>query len=234
MAGLEQWDRLLTLWINQPAGKNAVLDKFVADVADSELLTGGIYLALYWWLWFDRPTKRRGVVVALVAAVGTVIVSRGMQFFLPFHQRPILDPSLGLHVPLSVRPETYNVFSSFPSDTAALFFALSFPLWARSRGLGAGAMLWAFVFICVPRVYLGIHYVSDVFAGIVLGVGFMAIVCPLLARTRLPGRVVWFEAAHPAIFYGLAFTASLELATLFFDLRQFALDGVNFVKMLRG
>jgi undecaprenyl-diphosphatase len=234
MGGFEQWDRLLTLWVNQPAGKSPLLDKIVADIADSELLKGGIYLALYWWLWFDRRTKRRNVVVALVAAVATVIVSRGMQFFLPFHQRPILNPDLGLHVPLSVRPETYNVFSSFPSDTGALFFALSFPLWARSWPLGAAAMLWAFFVVCVPRVYLGIHYVSDVLAGIVLGIGFMAIACPLLARTRLPDLVVKFEAAHPAIFYGLAFTASLELATLFFDLRQLGLDAVNLAKMLKG
>jgi hypothetical protein len=47
-----------------------------------------------------------------------VILSRLLQFTLPFHQRPLLTPGLEMHLPLSIRPETYNAFSSFPSDTA--------------------------------------------------------------------------------------------------------------------
>lgn len=234
MTRLEQWDRLLTLWINQPVGHSLLLDKFVTDIAESDLFKGGIYVALYWWLWFDRPGHRKDVVVGLIAGVAAVIVSRGMQFYLPFHSRPLLTPGLGFHQPLTIQPDTYNTFSSFPSDTAMLFFALSVPLWKRSRPLGVAAVLWAIFVISLPRVYLGIHYFSDVLAGAGLGLVFMAVVCPLLGRFRFPDRIVAFSAAHPALFYGLAFTASLELATLFYDVRQFALDAVHFAKMLRS
>jgi undecaprenyl-diphosphatase len=234
MGDLREWDRLLTLWVNQPAGKSPALDKFAIDVTNSALVMGGIYVAIYWWLWFEHRIPRRDVVVALVAAVAAVIVSRGMQFFLPVHQRPLLSPDIAPHVPLSIRPESYNVFSSFPSDTATLFFALSYPLWARSWRLSAAAMAWAFIMICLPRVYLGLHYVSDALAGIILGIGLMAILCPLLARTRLPYDVINFEKRHTALFYGFAFTASLELSTLFLDLRHFAQDALNLVRMLRG
>jgi undecaprenyl-diphosphatase len=232
MMAIEQWDRALTLWINHPAGSSLLLDKIVSDIAESELLKGGLFMAVYWWLWFEGRIRRRDIVVAVVAAVAAVILSRVMQFTLPFHQRPLLTLGLQFHMPLSVRPSTYNTFSSFPSDTATLFVALSVPLWARSWWLGAATMLWTLVVVCVPRVYLGIHYVSDVLGGILLGIAFMAIVCPLLARTRLPDRIVDFAKAHPAVFYGLAFVLSLELSILFYDLRQFGLDAVRLAKTL--
>jgi len=232
MMAIEQWDRALTLWINHPAGSSLLLDKIVSDIAESELLKGGLFMAVYWWLWFEGRIRRRDIVVAVVAAVAAVILSRVLQFTLPFHQRPLLTLGLEMHMPLTIRPETYNTFSSFPSDTATLFFALAVPLWARSWWLGAAAMLWTIVVICVPRSYLGIHYVSDVLAGILLGLSFMAIVCPLLARTRLPDRVVDFAKMRPAVFYALAFVVSFELSILFYDLRQFGLDAAHLGKML--
>ena len=76
MGDLREWDRLLTLWVNQPAGKSPALDKFAIDVTNSALVMGGIYVAIYWWLWFEHRIPRRDVVVALVAAVAAVIVSR--------------------------------------------------------------------------------------------------------------------------------------------------------------
>jgi len=44
MTGFEQWDRLLTLWINHPAGSSMLLDKIVSDIAASELLKGGLFM----------------------------------------------------------------------------------------------------------------------------------------------------------------------------------------------
>jgi undecaprenyl-diphosphatase len=233
MTGLLDWDRYLLLWINRPAGQNGVLDKLVFDIADATLIKGGIFLAFYWWLWFDREAdRRRDVVIAFMAAIVTAVASRALQVGLPFHQRPLHTPSLGLHIPLNVDPDSLNTFSSFPSDHAMLFFALCVPLWARSRWLGAAAMLWTILLICLPRVYLGYHYPSDVLAGALLGVVLMVVLCRLLAATSLPDRVVGFSASHPAAFYALAFVASVELAMLFYDVRHFLLDTVRIGKLL--
>ena len=232
MTAIAQWDQALTLWLNQPAGRSLLLDKVMSDIAESELLKGAAFMALYWWLWFERRLDKRYVVIAIIGAVAAVILSRVLQFTLPFHQRPLLTPGLDLHQPLSVRADTYNPFSSFPSDTATLFFALAVPLWARSKALGVAAMTWTIVVICVPRAYLGIHYVSDVLGGIVLGIAFMAIFCPLLGRTRIPDRVVAFSALRPELFYPLAFIVTFELSILFYDLRQLGLDAVHLAKAL--
>ncbi len=45
MTHLAGWDRLLLLWINQPAGENGVIDKLMFDIADSNLVKGGVFLA---------------------------------------------------------------------------------------------------------------------------------------------------------------------------------------------
>ena len=227
------WDRYLLLWINSPAGQNGVVDKLMYDLADSDLVKGGIFLAFYWGLWFDRDgSQRRDVVVALAAAIITAILSRGLQVGLPFHLRPLHTPGIGVHVPVGVDPAILNTFSSFPSDHAMLFFALSVPIWWRSRWLGAAAMLWTVLLIALPRVYLGYHFPSDVIAGAVLGVIVMVVLCRLISRMRLPDRVVALSKTHPAAFYAVAFLVTFELALLFADVRHFLLDAVRIAKML--
>ena len=133
MTKFAEIDGILLLWINQPAGQSGVLDKLVYDITDAPLLKGGVFLAAYWWLWFERKgERRREIAVAMVAAIATVALSRLLQVGLPVHLRPAHSPSIGVHIPLSVDPETLNTFSSFPSDHAMLFFALAVPLWNLS------------------------------------------------------------------------------------------------------
>jgi undecaprenyl-diphosphatase len=230
-------DRLLTLQINNGAGHNAVFDKLIFDVADSTLLKGGVFLAAYTWLWLEgartsRPGQRHDVVVALAAAVVAVFVSRALQVGLPFHHRPLHTPDLGLHLPLSVRPETLNTFSSFPSDHAVLFFALCVPLWTRSRWLGTAAALWTLLVICLPRVYLGYHWVSDIVAGAVVGIALMLPLRRLLSATALPDQVLRLAGARPVAFYTLSWLIMLELAVMFQDLRHFVRDAVHLAQAL--
>jgi undecaprenyl-diphosphatase len=126
MTSVAEIEGVLLLWINQPAGQSVVVDKLVFDITDSPLLKGCVFLAAYWWLWFDRKGEhRREVVVAMVAAIATAVLSGLLQVGLPFHQRPLHSPGLGFKIPLTVDPETLNTFSSFPSDHAMLFFALA-------------------------------------------------------------------------------------------------------------
>jgi undecaprenyl-diphosphatase len=233
MVNIADLDKVILLWINQSAGQNGVVDKLAYDIADAQLLKGGLFVAVYWWLWFDRKgERRREVVVAMVAATITAVLSRVLQVGLPFHQRPLHTPGIGIHLPLAVDPETLNTFSSFPSDHAMLFFALSVPLWNRSRWLGSAAMLWTALVICLPRVYLGYHYPSDVLAGAVLGILLMVVLSALISRMSFPYRAVHFANIHPAAFYPLAFILSFELATLFADVRHLILDALGVGKML--
>jgi hypothetical protein len=82
-----QTDRALTLYANQFAGRSIVLDKCVYDILDTSLLNGGVFLAAYWWLWFEADesgvhAQRRNVVVALLAVIGVAgALKRAMRKF---------------------------------------------------------------------------------------------------------------------------------------------------------
>ena len=232
---LDEW---LALCANYAAGRSPLLDKIVFDLSDSTLFKGGLFLAFYWWLWFQpgerRDDTRRTVVAAVIGGTIASVISRLLQIGLPFHRRPLHTPHLDVHVPLSIDPETLNAWSSFPSDHAVLFFALCVPIWMRSRLLGFLAGLWTLLFICLPRVYLGYHYPSDILAGAVIGILMMLAFCAILARTTLPDRIVRLEARRPGIFYAVAFVLTLELALLFYDLRHFGLDAVRLGQMVIG
>lgn len=61
-----------------------------------------------------------------------------------------------------------SVDPSFPSDHAAAAFAIAFAVWLVSRRLGALFLAGAAV-VAISRVFVGLHYPSDIAAGAVLG-----------------------------------------------------------------
>jgi undecaprenyl-diphosphatase len=113
-----------------------------------------------------------------------------------------------------------------------LFFALSVPLWMRSRWLGAAATIWTLLAICLPLLYLGYHWPSDIFAGAVVGVALMLLLCRLISATGLPDRVVRFSATHPPAFYAIAWLVTLEIAVRFGDVEAFFSDAARLAREL--
>ena len=114
-----------------------------------------------------------------------------------------------------------STISAHSPAATRLFFALSVPLWMRSRWLGAAAAVWTLLAICLPLLYLGYHWPSDIVAGAVVGVALMLLLCRLIGATGLPDRVVRFSATHPPAFYAIAWLFALEIAVLFGDVRGF-------------
>jgi len=235
MTLFEQTDRALALYANQFAGRSIVLDKFVYDILDTSLLNGGVFLAAYWWLWFEADesgvqAQRRNVVLALLAVIGVAGASLLLKVLLPFRYPPLSNPDLGLRLPFGVDPTSLNDFSAFPSGHAMLFFALSVPLWMRSRWLGAAAAGWTLLAICLPLLHLGDHWASDIFGGAVVGVALMLLLCRLIGATGLPDRVVRFSATHPPAFYAIAWLVALEIAVRFDAVQAFCLDAARLAR----
>jgi hypothetical protein len=99
----------------------------------------------------------------------------------------------------------------------------------RSRWLGAAAAVWTSLTICLPD-----HWPSDIVAGAVVAVALMLLLCRLIGATGLPDRVVRFSAAHPPVFYTIAWLFALEIAQLFGDVQVYVKDVVRLARALRS
>lgn len=220
------------------ARRSEGLDRLIMHLHGLDVFKGGVLLTLLAWIWFsagpDRSSQRIAVLKTIMAGLLAAVVSRGLQNFLPPRPRP-MTAAPDFVAPFGLTPEAIekmSSWSSFPSDHAALFFALAAGIWLIDRRFGAFALLWTAIVICLPRVYLGLHYASDIIGGGVLGLA------ATLIMHRVPDRAVEpacrLEKRLPGPFYAVAFIFSFELAGLFWDLRSTAAQVVASAGLLAG
>jgi undecaprenyl-diphosphatase len=110
-----------------------------------------------------------------------------------------------------------------------LFFALAICILFVSRGAGIFALLHAFFVVSLPRVYMGMHYPTDIVVGAAIGLGFggSAKIVGLRALvTRLPMR--WLELS-PGTFYAFLFILTFLVTVIFDPVRRV---GLIFFKLL--
>ena len=192
----------------------------------SNVTKGYLIFPLIWWVWFrqsaDRPADRAVIGTILVACIIAVAVSQLAQY-LPNRTRPLFDLSLHLRHPEGLHEEHYNQWSSFPSDHATLFFSIAVGFFFISPLLGWYALAHALFIVSFPRVYIGLHYLSDVLAGAVLGGGLAYLLLRQEAVRRWVGYCLdrW-EHKYTAIFYAVFFAVTAQMLYLFYDANEFA------------
>ena len=216
------FDAVILSFLNGFARQSEIIDELVAMVAYNDLLKGAIAVTVLYGLWFASPVdeegqrRRRALILATLAGVVVALaLNRYLASQLPFRVRPVSDPETGFVVPYGVAQRTFSNLSSFPSDHAVLFIGLATGALLVSRPAGILLLAHALLIVLPSRVYLGLHFPTDMVAGGLLGAAFV-----LMATRRAPRRWIsqpclkW-SAAHPASFYALFFLATLELAILF-------------------
>jgi undecaprenyl-diphosphatase len=128
-------------------------------------------------LWFAaRPYGSTRLKMASLSGLGAAAIALGAnQVVLRFwdRPRPFVDHPNLTHV-LAAR----TADPSFPSDHAAAAFAIAFAIFAFSRRTGA-AFLLAATLVALSRIALGMHYPSDVLAGLVVGLASATFVTTL-------------------------------------------------------
>jgi undecaprenyl-diphosphatase len=80
---------------------------------------------------------------------------------------------------------------SFPSGHAARVAMLSFLVfYSRMPVIGMALVFWCLL-VCLARIWMGVHYLSDILAGVLLGILFGLLFCQFIP---------WFMQMIPWIF----------------------------------
>jgi undecaprenyl-diphosphatase len=224
-------DLTLLHMLNAYARQWPAFDVLMEQMSDNVLLQGGIILVLFWWAWAmqreDKRKDREMLLFGLMASVFAVLFARALALTLPFRVRPLQNPALNFTLPYSMDPQTLIGWSSFPSDHAVVFLCLATSLWFVSRKLGAIAIAYALLGSSFPRVYLGIHYPSDVFAGAVIGISIACLAKWDVLREAVTRPLLRWSEQHPASFAAFLFFCTFELAEEFDSLRKLAVMGFH-------
>jgi undecaprenyl-diphosphatase len=215
---MNSFDRAVLLFINSFAGRSPTIDNFVSLVAENMLLKGTVFVFLFWWLWFRRDPeqakKREFILLGALAPFFAVLVARIAANAFPFRERPLRAPGVNLHLPYGMDSRVLEGWSSFPSDHAAFFFALSAVLFFVCRRAGIFAIAYSLLVVCLPRVYLGIHYPTDLIAGAAIGAGVGCITLCKTLREAVTRPALWYLDSNPSVFYGCLSVLTYILGTV--------------------
>ncbi|MBE7204781.1 MAG: phosphatase PAP2 family protein [Parafilimonas terrae] len=207
------------------AGRHAFFDKFVVKFLDLESIRLLPLIIVLIYLWYRGDEKVSARTTAFEAAGGmflAVVVSRLVQNLSPLRLRPLHGGDPAFVAPIGTNMGTLEHWSSFPSDHAALSFALSTALWLLAWPLGALAYAWSVLVVCLPRIYAGYHYASDVLGGALIGVVVAVCVRRLLPSKAAAARASNVAAHYPGLFNAGLFILAYFFATMFHDVRAAA------------
>ena len=218
-------DTAILLWLNQFFGISKTFDYLVFMVSENELLKGGVLVTLLWWFWFRKDVNaqrtRDKIVVILVACVLAIGLARGLAFALPFRARPLANPVInGVWLAGGFDSNGLPPWSSFPSDHAVLFMAFVAGIWSISKKWGIAVFAYVFLMVMFPRMYLGIHYPSDILVGALIGLltTWLLLVTP--ASRWLAKPALWWQENHTGTFYAALFFVTYQIGMMFEPVRD--------------
>jgi undecaprenyl-diphosphatase len=217
-------DNFVMTHLNLFARKSWVFDQAVAFISVNYLLKGGVLMLFVWWAWFRTDNKasadRGHIVATMLSCVVALAVGRMLVILLPFRLRPLHEIGLNFVRPYGVSEDALGKLSSFPSDHAVLFFALVTGFFFVSRALGVIALLYTIAVVALPRMYLGLHYPTDILGGAVVGVAIAWLGNTYLPRTRIAGSIQALSWDRPMYFYPALFLVTYQIADLFENSRE--------------
>jgi len=154
-------------------GRSPIFDLVVQQSVAYGVLGGLWYAGALFLFWMQgaqpgqKNVRQRTLTIALgslIAVLLTVVAARAVSW-----APPSAHPALaGLY------PEDFPVnlnATSFPSQSTALYTAVAAGIYSFRRTLGVWAWVGVGVLVALPRMYLGGHYLTDVLAGFVAGLG---------------------------------------------------------------
>ena len=213
-------------FVNSFARMSIAFDRFILGVGRLDLFKGVVVTALlaYFWLVPEGRLVSPRMILArsAIGVVAAVALARGLQLLLPFRARPRHNPELEFTALADQQFEALLGWSSFPGDHAVVYFAVATAVFMVSRRAGVFAYLWTVFITCVPQIYVGDHYLSDLVAGALIGIIVMWVAFRVPLPAALPAFLGRWEDRHPLSLFTLAFLLAHQIATVFNDTRKIA------------
>jgi membrane-associated phospholipid phosphatase len=220
---MDLFDTAIQTFLTRIALGCATLNHAIRIIADLYTFKGLVLMPILWWIWF-KPSQRgeweREMVVATIASgLLALTIFRLIAHYLPFRTRPLFNPDLHLNFPSGgLEAAVLPAWSSFPSDHAMLWISVATGIFLVWRGVGMLALLYTVIFICLPRVYLGWHYPTDILAGAAIGATITWIMTRDAVRTPFSAPILGWMHRSPGPFYTVLFVLCFELVTQFNEL----------------
>jgi hypothetical protein len=112
-----------------------------------------------------------------------------------------------------------------------LYFALAVTFFYVSRTVGIAGLVYTAIVVCLPRIYLGIHYPTDILVGAFLGIGVGSLGTLQKLRNRVTNPIWQWLEKSPASFYSFLFVWSFSLADQFDDVRALGSAALKLAKL---
>lgn len=205
-------------FLNRFAGRSWTVDKFFILIDGNYLATAPLLLS-FWWAWFkegeDQPRNREFAMYGILSSFVAVFAARMLAISLPYRERPLRNPLLHFQLPYDMRPDRVLGWSSFPSDHGALWFALAAGIFFISRRLSIFLGLYVCLTLAIARMYLGIHYPTDILAGGLIGIGVASLAKYPAIRTAVTRKPLEWANRAPQLFYAISFLLTAQMAESF-------------------
>lgn len=193
-------------------------------LSNNDFLGSGLVVSLLWFFWFQpakkQAYKRDQIILVILGTLLAIIIGRFLTNILPFRLRPVLNSNLAGFFPNKLIGNDLSTETSMPSDHAVLFFSLAMGIYFISKKAGIFAFFYVALF-CFARVYLGLHFASDILVGAIIGIiTQLLFAVSAILNKRITKKVLVFSSNFPGFFYLLFFIITCQIGTMFDSSRK--------------
>lgn len=216
---MNPFDATIIEFLNQFAQISRLSDSTIKVISENHLIKGAFLITILWWAWFrvnkDQTRVQIHLVATLISCFIAIAAARSLALMLPFRLRPMHEDNIDFMLPYGMDPVMLDGWSSFPSDHALLFYALSTGMFYISKKFGTFALLYTTLFIGLPRIYLGLHYPTDILAGAFIGITITVLCNSNFVVDKIRNPIQNWSKSNPQYFYPVFFFITYQIADMF-------------------
>ncbi len=217
-----RFDVGIVTYVNQLGNRWSWLTPTARIFTNHNLLKDGPIVLLLWFAFFPQNKSaeetleaRKKIAASVCLALFGVVLARVLAMILPFRERPLRTTAAHFQAPHILNPQVLYGWSSFPSDHAVLLVTLAVGLLTVSRLLGTIALVFTFGVNLFLRMYLGLHWPTDLLTGALLGISLGSLAGLSANRDLIWRNVMRLWHKFPGVVAALAFVLSYEIVDMF-------------------